>query len=465
MTGVVAAALLFVAIGFPVAVRLSSAGWSGRVALGYLIGATVCTVELTLLSLLGIRWHVAWFILAALATLAFAGLWRKSATSAAAGAETSSVDGGRGRSYKLRPHTWIHLLVLCAMSAAAFFHAGYATLTPPWQWDWAAVWGLKAKLFYAQRGIDFTFLSDPSNAFAHPDYPPLIPLSIDVAALIRGSWNDGAAGLLYTFFGMAAGWGSWCVLRRAAPASVAAVASVAIALVALAPWVGLADGPLIAFVGVGCSLLWRFAVIGDRRDVWLGFVILGGAALTKNEGLAIAIAAAAALALQTRRWRLVTFGAVPVLVAAPWLIARVVYQLATDHASGNVMQRVAMNGNRLGDIAEALATHHPDKLLFWCFAIAAVVAGGRRLLRERFLLSLLAAQLIVYGAAYLTSPHGDVAAHVANSWPRLAWHLAPVLILLTVATTDAAGARTSGENQHRRGAGGPSPLPRARPHL
>ena len=75
-------------------------------------------------------------------------------------------------------------------------YALYATLAPLWEWDFWAIWGLKARVFLEAGGIDWHFLESRWNAFAHPDYPLLVPLNFDFVALINGGWSDRWLGLL-----------------------------------------------------------------------------------------------------------------------------------------------------------------------------------------------------------------------------------------------------------------------------
>ncbi|HEV2719873.1 MAG TPA: hypothetical protein VG323_07615, partial [Thermoanaerobaculia bacterium] len=60
--------------------------------------------------------------------------------------------------------------------------AGYAklaTAAAPAEFDFLGEWGLKARVFFVARGFDWEFLEHALNRLVHPDYPPLVPLTLD----------------------------------------------------------------------------------------------------------------------------------------------------------------------------------------------------------------------------------------------------------------------------------------------
>src|SRR6185436_9647225 len=81
--------------------------------------------------------------------------------------------------------------------------ACYATIAPLWEWDFWAIWGLKARVFLEHGGIDWRFLVSPWDTFAHPDYPLLVPFAYDFVALVNGGWSDRWLGLLFVAWALA----------------------------------------------------------------------------------------------------------------------------------------------------------------------------------------------------------------------------------------------------------------------
>src|SRR5205085_4995390 len=201
----------------------------------------------------------------------------------------------------------------------------FATIWPMWEWDFWAIWGLKARSFWEFGGVDWTFLQTQWNAFAHLDYPLLVPLNIDVAAVFNQAWDDKWIGFIYV------GWAVALALvvrdlasREARPLGAAIVTFVA-TTIAASRWVGLAEGPLIAFGSAGVLFV-RSALRSGPRTDWLhAALLLGLAANVKNEGIALLVAVVIALLL-LRRFRAVARLWPAVAIAAPWLILR-----ATHH--------------------------------------------------------------------------------------------------------------------------------------
>src|SRR4029077_4075993 len=79
-------------------------------------------------------------------------------------------------------------------------YAMYATLAPPWEADFLADWGVKARTFWEARTIDWNYLQVERSV--HPDYPPLVPLLFDFMAVVRGEWNDATFGLINVAFAL-----------------------------------------------------------------------------------------------------------------------------------------------------------------------------------------------------------------------------------------------------------------------
>src|SRR5207253_1543493 len=68
---------------------------------------------------------------------------------------------------------WPDALTALTLVGFGFF----ATLAPLWEWDFWAIWGLKARVFAERGAIDWRFLESPWNLFSHTDYPLLLPLN------------------------------------------------------------------------------------------------------------------------------------------------------------------------------------------------------------------------------------------------------------------------------------------------
>src|SRR5437899_2814276 len=109
--------------------------------------------------------------------------------------------------------------------------------------------------------------------------------SIAVAfLLVIGEWNDRLPSLFYPLIA-----GAVLLLIQSLltdelkSAHLAAFATLALASPIATPWIGLGEGPFIAFA-IAALLLIR------RDSVTAGALLLGCAALTKNEGIALIVA-------------------------------------------------------------------------------------------------------------------------------------------------------------------------------
>ena len=306
-------------------------------------------------------------------------------------------------------------------------HARAATRTFFDEWDFWAIWGLKGRIFLEHRGIDWAWLEHPWNAFAHPDYPPLLSLNYAFYALGAGEWNEARLGIVTTLFGAAV----LLIVRDCFESRLAPWATLGVASLALSPWVGLAEAPLIAYGTAGLLFL-------RKGDLSLGALLLGFAACTKNEGLTLLAAAAGALVL-SGRWRDVPRLWPALAVAAPWQVLRALHALPTDLLVGPVQERVVANVSRASEFVSALAAERPVQPELWIALLAALVLLVRDLPRERFVLIAVALQLVFFLAAFATTPK-DLRWHVETAAVRL---LEQVALPLAFAVLSVASARMS----------------------
>jgi hypothetical protein len=373
--------------GLPLTLRLSPSPRepSSRAGEGLLIGVGVCAATLALLP-----WS-RWIVVIAILIIAAAAF--------------------RPRPFKLNPSLLLALLIGYAL---------YATLAPPPEYDYLTNWGFKAKAFFEVRSIDWQLLGRSIDRNVHSDYPLLLPLTYDFIAVLRNGWNDAHLGIVHVAFASAL---LLVIFERAMDdtRSRIAAAFIAIALIPLAatPWIGLAEGPFIAYATAALLLI-------RRGDLTLGAILLGLAASTKNEGLTL-IAAVAIGLLCAGRKRDVLHLWPAVLIPLPWLIARSLLRLPTDIAASGVIMRIIEHARHPGPLLTALTSVSLGKPLYWiALAIGIAIASRTLVARERFILVALAVQFACYLGAYLATPF-DVMWQVTWSWPRLVAHLTPSL--------------------------------------
>jgi hypothetical protein len=402
MAAVLIGILSLIVLGIPMALAIDRRA-RGALLLGtsFLYGSGCISLVLLALSVVHIRWSL---ISVAVPTLiAWSALWfvRTPAT---------------GDRRPATPH-WMDLFTLWTLVGYFF----YATLAPVWEWDFWAIWGLKARVFFEQAGIDWRFLESPWNVFAHPDYPLLLPLNYDFIALLQGSWSDRWLGVLIGAYVVAVVLIVRDLAAQEVPPLYAALIGTVATTLAASHFIGLAEAPLIAF-GASAVLFIRRALLFDDAPAWRhGALLLGCAMNVKNEGIALAVSVAFALLIIRPRalGRLWPAGA----IAGPWLLLRATHALPTDIVAGSAISRMLLRAHHalpmLGYLVDQLA-----EPWFWIAVLAALIvapAAGRK--REAFVLIASGTQLAFYVASYFATPH-DPRWHIDNSWSRLTFHFA-----------------------------------------
>jgi hypothetical protein len=341
--------------------------------------------------------------------------------------------------------TLLDLAALIPLTA----YATYATLTNVWEWDFWAIWGLKAREFFAHGGIDWQFIAGRWNGFVHPDYPLLVPLNYDFIALAGGGWSDRWLGILNIAWAVALLLIARALAARETPPLLAALATFALAWIAPSRFIGMAEGALIAF-GSAAVLFLRDALRRDAAASWRhGALLLGFAANCKNEGLALLAVVTIVIAVVQRRAALRLWPAYA--IAAPWLILRAVHALGSDMAGNHALARLAARVRFAPQIGAYLAAHLYQPW-FWMALLIGVVMMPKK--RERFVLLVTALQLALYAGAYFVTPY-EVRWHIGTSWPRLTEQVAvPITFVVFLALAeivcrgeDARNAEARSEQQ------------------
>lgn len=303
-----------------------------------------------------------------------------------------------------QPRNRVTLLDVLTLIIIAAYIAQF-TIAPLPEMDFWAIWGVKARVFFEHGGIDWHFLAGRWNGFEHPDYPPLLPLNYAYAAMMNGGWNDAQLGLVGAAFGTAL----LLVVRGITARETSPLASAAITLAcapfALAIPAGIGESPMIAFAGAGLLLLRD----DDNRHAPL---LLGLAACSKNEGIALLVIAV--LANPRRALRLWPAA----LLAAPWMLIRTFAHMQTDLVKGSFAGRVAARLPYLGGIAADLARALADRWIWILIVLALLIATRDALRRQHIVFIIVAAQIAVYVIVYLGSPY-DFHWSIEGSWARL----------------------------------------------
>lgn len=306
----------------------------------------------------------------------------------------------------------------------------FALAGPPTDPDFFLIWGVKGKIFFAHRGIDWAYLTWPVHNFtAHNDYPLLLPHLYSATALFNGEWSDRWLGAFNVAFGLAA----MLIVRDLLAGEIAkpwrVLATAMLVPLVFSPYVGIAEGPLVAF-SIPALLLIR------RGETLRGALYLGLAAFTKNEGVTLTVAVAIALLLARRvkelprLWPAIT-------IPLPWLVLIRMHGLTNDLVAGGVLARIVERLTNPGPMLATMARHPAGSLLFWSGIVFAALLGWRSVVtRERFFAAAVAVQFLFFVAAYFVSPH-DLGWHIRWSWERIVHQLMPAFVLLALLANGA----------------------------
>lgn len=377
---------------------------------GFMTGCGMASLAMMVLSVVGMRWSFPLIVV----------LLAGAAAAAAAVRRRRRVVAVREPVAWSPVATAVDALTAISLSGYALF----ATIARPWEWDFWAIWGLRARAEFVVRGIDVAFLANPDVEYSHPDYPPLVSNVFALTALARGEWDDRWLGVIFVAFALALLLVVRDEMRRSTGSEVfSALAVLVLSGAACTPWVGLADGPLVACGTAALLVLARSIREDDARALILAGTLFGVGAMMKNEGLALLVAAALSLALFRPR-RMFQFVVPAAILAVPWLAFRATLDLATDVVSGGVASRIVA---RLSDPAEfisVLASGTPDRAGFWLILLLVLVLGRRDVVRRHgVMLVAVGIQLLCYVVIYAGTMH-DLASHVQTSMGRVSGHLA-----------------------------------------
>ena len=426
MTPALITILSLTVLGIPIALS-NDRNSRGAMLIGtsFLYGSGAMFLVLLTLPIVHIRWTLISVTATALAIFCAAAVIARMRTGNLATRQTGNP----------KPHVLDIVTIVTLIG-----YALYATLVPLWEWDFWAIWGLKAKAFLEIGGIDWRFLESRWNAFIHPDYPLLVPLNFDFVAL-AGGWDDRWLGLLFVVWGIALLLIARALAARETSPFFASLLTLALAAIAVSRYIGLAEGALIAFGSAGVLFI-RAALHDDDAADWRnGALMLGFAANCKNEGMALLVAVTIAVLVvswfrglavsgenHTARPRNLATSRLLRLwpayaLAAPWLLLRATHALSTDIAGGSAFSRMMARLPYAHQILRYLAARLYEPW-FWVALLAGILiapAAARR--REAFVLLTTAIQLLFYVAAYLGTPH-DLRWHIGTSWPRLTAQIA-----------------------------------------
>lgn len=246
-------------------------------------GLVTLTIEMLLLSAIGIRWNAI-----ALLALPLAALVPQ--------LRGFAVSQSRRATAQPRDRATLAIAILALLLFASTGLSAAAT-----SGDFVFFWGPKGQRFGAERMLDVEFLRDPDHVVMHPDYPPLVPLYYAWTMLGRVELD---------WFGAMASSILFLALATAAVPRFAGLFASLFALLFIRHSVaGNAEPALLFFATLALA-----AVV--KRDDFIAAIALAGAALTKIEGAAF-VGIVVVMLLVMRRPRATVF---PLVTLGAWLL-------------------------------------------------------------------------------------------------------------------------------------------------
>ncbi len=251
-----------------------------------------------------------------------------------------------------------------------------------------------------------------------------MPLVYVAQALLMGAWPERAIGLITAGFGIAALLVVRGLLADEMPKLARAAATLVLMPLVFSPFIGLAEGPLIAYAVAGLLFI-------RRGNLTRGAIYLGLAACCKNEGLPI-IAAAFIAMIAAREWKNLLRLWPMFVIPLPWQILIRVYHLTTvDHLQSGVLERLASRIANPAPLLRALADNPVGNPLFWLGVAAAIAIGWRHVMKERVLAFVALVQPLFFIFIYfITSRELDWL--IRWSWDRIIRQAMPVAALLAL---------------------------------
>lgn len=319
-----------------------------------------------------------------------------------------------------------------ALAAFAAFASTLWIATP----DFIYHWGIKGERFFLARAVDYAWLAKGWNWVIHPDYPNLLPELFAGSALLAGRF-EASSQMLWSvlFFAMILASGREVFRQEETPRGFAqpGLAIVGFALAGFGivhRMAGAADWmPALALAAALPALL-RPA---DRAGDWEVGLAAAFAAASKIEGMPLAVFLAGAQLLRRRELgAALRLGLPTAVVAGTWAIRTFRHGLYQKFNSGT------FDPGRAPEVLRGLIEVAGWKESWHGFVLVLLAAPLLLLPRRtRTAGAVISLQLLFYLWTYCSSAV-DAEFQVISSFPRLAMHLLPAVV---VAGTVALGEK------------------------
>jgi hypothetical protein len=328
------------------------------------------------------------------------------------------------------PLLWLMVGVIIPMGVFALFHPISGS-------DAWAIWSVKAKALSANGDFSHPIFHSSAYVYSHQDYPPLFPVlqapMFRLAGAASATWP-------ITVFITALWAASGIAATRIVTSRWGTRSTVPVLALFLAPALlrqlptGLADVPMTLFLSVG-TLILLTGGNAPRDLVWPG-LLLGAAAMTKNEGFAFAVFVAIVIGIARHRRRFLMLSAA-FAPASIWLGFVRLHGIGNDVVNANTVYG-GLDLGRLAVIGRYLAQ---ECVRGWWPALIAMLLLVRNARLRCPPVAVAAVSWVTIVSVYLMTPV-DVTWHLTTSASRTI--LGPMALSL-IAIASAVSCDPPGE--------------------
>jgi hypothetical protein len=325
---------------------------------------------------------------------------------------------------------WLVIMVFVVQTAYVVL---VALRVPLGSFDTWSLWEYKGRRFWMDGGIDASFLKDRSALFAHPGYPPVLPLLIAWVYTWCGAADPIFMKPLFPIF-FAALLASFIAALEPRLGSRAALLGGA--CLALMPRVadyagtGLADVPLTACIVAAAAAYSSAREQKTARGILSSGLFLGLACMIKHDGLVFLLTGFVTLLVLERSYARVLGVVVPaLLVSAPWYGYVAFSAIPERDFVSTTPAHLALYAGRIPGIARLFSLNLLSvgewSVLWLLCAVLVIRSAARRSLRAAVLLIPVVAPLTLYVVSLSLSAWPDYMLHARTSLDRLIMVTAP----------------------------------------
>ena len=331
-------------------------------ALSFGLGMGFVSLGMFLVSLLGLKFNL-FTIGAPWAGLYLAAAYKRLKTSRTFKPEKLRIN------FSLFGYILIAIIILIVLMN--FIHLFYAPLVG---WDALVIWNHKAKVFFVDKGIDWSLFSGKMSIFYHREYPLGVSLTETLFYMFLGSFDDTLVKLVFFVFYPCILIILYNLIKRIADKTSALMGIFFFSTIPLLTYqvsgvyCGYADFIYSYFNLISVAYLFLWLINNDKKEFFLISSIFAGLAFwIKLEG-AILLSANLltmfyfkyALKRQIDFKKILRYGLISLAIIAPWLILVGIYNINLEHIPQEGFLEVF--GKGLTNIPEA--AKHIIKLQF-----------------------------------------------------------------------------------------------------